>query len=127
MNNLAGFKMLTDTDSPYNKELDSVEDQRQLRKTIIAITDTAISLDKTHRRYKAILDREMKYGSKQAPIGDDNYLHLMRGGLGSTLSSTVQQQQQHGHHTVSMDRSPKFFIRNEVLRNSLTNEKFSQY
>ncbi|XP_022912697.1 GTPase-activating protein [Onthophagus taurus] len=35
-------------------------------------------IEQTHRRYQRNLARETKYGSKQAPIGDDNYLLLRR-------------------------------------------------
>lgn len=33
-------------------------------------------LEHRHRIYRRSLARETRYGSKQAPIGDDNYLHL---------------------------------------------------
>lgn len=127
INNLGGFKMFREPDGIYSKELTVKEDIVQLRQTINALTEIAIHLDQIHRRYNAKLGREMQYGSRQAPIGDDNYLHLTRSGLGTTMSITTTSATTHQHHTLPLDKSPKYFIRNAVLRNSLTNDKFSQY
>lgn len=121
INNCAGFKMLSDPNGMYSKEQAVQDDPTQLRMTIVAITKAAYDLDQVHQRYKAALDREMKYGSRQAPIGDDNYLHLIRGSLGPSLTSAVQQ------HNNTINQSPTFFNRNEMLRNSFNNDKFSQY
>lgn len=40
------------------------------------LQETMFDLEHRHRIYRRSLARETKYGSKQAPIGDDNYLHL---------------------------------------------------
>lgn len=121
--NSTGFTMLSDANGTYSKEQAVQDDPTAVRKTILSLTNAAIDLDKIHRTYKMALEREMKYGSRQAPIGDDNYLHLIRNGLGSTLTSAVQQH----NNTNTMHHSPTFFQRNEVLRNSFNNDKFSQY
>lgn len=114
MNHLNKFKEQLEPGSFYSKELTSPDDMVKLRKTMKAITDTAINLEQIHRSYKAISDRGMQYGSRQAPIGDDNYYLTRASGS-------------HQHHTLPMDKSPKVFIRNEMLRSSLTNDNFSNY
>lgn len=128
INNLDELKLFTSANSDYCKEIVSPEDRMQLHKNVMAMIDTAVSLQKIHLTYRALLDREMKYGSRQSPIGDDNYLHLMRNGLNvGNTSTTLPTLNHQRHHTLALDNSPKFFIRNEVLRNSLTNDKFSHY
>lgn len=128
INNLDGFKALLEPDGFYCKELSSADEMTKLRQTIKAITDTAINLDQIHRKYKALEDRRTQYGSRQAPIGDDNY-YLTRGNLGNansnalTNSSSINQH----HNTLPLDKSPKYFIRNEMLRNSLTNDTYTHY
>lgn len=120
INNSAGFAMLNDANGTYSKELD---DPAAVRKTIMALTKAALDLDQIHRTYKMALDREMKYGSRQAPIGDDNYLHLIRNGLGSTLSSAAVQQHNQTNTMIHHHHSSPQFYRNEVLRNSFNNDK----
>lgn len=50
----------------------------QFKNTIMQLREVAYAIDKDHRNYKQGIARELKYGSRQAPIGDDNYLHMMR-------------------------------------------------
>lgn len=126
VNNLDGFKALLEPDGFYSREMKKAEDIAQLRQAIKAITDTAIGLDQVHRSYKAIVDRHTLYGSRQAPIGDDNY-YLTRGGLGNAATLTNSASMPNQHHTLPLDKSPKYFIRNELLRSSLTNDNFSHY
>lgn len=126
MNNLNSFKLLLEPGGFYSKELTTQDDMVNLRKNIKIITDTAIHLDQIHRNHKATLIRCMQYGSRQAPIGDDNY-YLTRGsGLGNNAAGS-KGAATHQHHTLPMDKSPKVFIRNEMLRSSLTNDNFSNY
>lgn len=115
INNLDSLKLFTEPNSVYSKEITLQEDQIQLHKNVMAMIDTAVKLQQIHLTYRTLIDREMKYGSRQAPIGDDNYLHLMRSGLGPCQSLNHQK-----HHALSLDESPNFFIRNEMLRSSLT-------
>lgn len=128
INNLDELKLFTE---PNSKEIISPEDLIQLHKNVKALIDTAVKLQQVHLTYRAIIDREMKYGSRQAPIGDDNYLHLLRGGLGSSTnqhtSTTLPILNHQKHHNLGLDKSPNFFIRNEMLRSSLNNEHFSHY
>uniref|UniRef100_A0A023F326 Putative ras gtpase-activating protein n=1 Tax=Triatoma infestans TaxID=30076 RepID=A0A023F326_TRIIF len=53
-----------------------IEDSSSSLKTLIALRDAAIDLQSETRLYLRMIARETKYGSKQAPIGDDNYLLL---------------------------------------------------
>lgn len=63
------------------------EDSAQTRKTISDLKDVALNLKQINARYKSALLREMKYGSMQHPIGDDNYLHMSRNGLAQQIQS----------------------------------------
>lgn len=131
INNLDDLKSFTETNSVYSKEITSSEDLLKLHKNVMAMIDAATKLQQIHLTYRALIDREMKYGSRQAPIGDDNYLHLVRNGLGScgnqNTSTTLPTLNHQKHHTLGLDKSSNIFIRNEVLRTSLTNDKFSHY
>ncbi|KYN17219.1 Ras GTPase-activating protein 3 [Trachymyrmex cornetzi] len=53
-----------------------IEDVPSCFKTLNALREAAYALQREHRAYFRKLARDTKYGSKQAPIGDDNYLHL---------------------------------------------------
>ncbi|XP_058446512.1 GTPase-activating protein [Malaya genurostris] len=101
------------------------EDPTASRRTIKQLNEIANSLERIHRKYKTILVREMRYGSRQAPIGDDNYLHTSRlmaagGNLAATaVAATASIMPQH------FERSPNLFHRNHQLRSS-DNERYSQ-
>lgn len=128
INNLDDLKSFTEPNSVYSKEITSSEDLLQLSKNVMAMIDAAVKLQQIHLTYRALIDRELKYGSRQAPIGDDNYLHL-RGGLSSNQnnSATMPTLNHQKHHNLGLDKSPNFFIRHEMLRSSLTNDKLSHY
>ncbi|KAF7996733.1 hypothetical protein HCN44_002379 [Aphidius gifuensis] len=53
-----------------------IEDVPSSFKTLTALREASFALQHEHRAYFRRLARDTKYGSKQAPIGDDNYLHL---------------------------------------------------
>ncbi|XP_058130548.1 GTPase-activating protein [Anopheles ziemanni] len=57
------------------------EDLAAVRKTITKLNEIATGLELIHRKYKSTLVRDLRYGSRQAPIGDDNYLHMPRMGF----------------------------------------------
>lgn len=57
-----------------------IEDVPSCCRTLSSLRENAILLEQEHRRVLRILARETKYGSKQAPIGDDNYLFLLGAG-----------------------------------------------
>lgn len=123
INNLDDLKSFTESNSVYSKEITPSEDLLQLSKNVMAMIDAAVKLQQIHLAFRNKIDRELKYGSRQAPIGDDNYLHL-RGGLSGNQnnSATMPTLNHQKHHN-----SPNFFIRHEMLRSSLTNDKLSHY
>lgn len=55
------------------------EEFKSTRNTIHQLLEIACSLDVVHRNYRQGIARELKLGSRMAPIGDDNYLHMLRG------------------------------------------------
>lgn len=61
----------------------------KFKATIMQLREVAYVIDKDHRNYKQGISRELIYGSRQAPIGDDNYLQMMR-----TAGHIDMQQQQ---------------------------------
>lgn len=73
------------------------EDTARTRLTLSDLTTAAVSLDQVNRSYREKLMRDMKYGSLQAPIGDDNYLHMSgfgKSAAGAAVAVQHQQQQQ---------------------------------
>jgi Ras GTPase-activating protein 3 len=94
---------------------------RNLQK-LIEITK---NLEQIHNKYKQTLVRQTKYGSKLAPIGDDNYFNI-RATSNNVQQQQQQQNQQHQqqlnlHH---IDKSPNFFYRKHLQ--SSNNENYSQ-
>ncbi|XP_050068359.1 GTPase-activating protein isoform X2 [Anopheles maculipalpis] len=63
------------------------EDPMAARKTIKKLNEIATTLEQIHRKYKSMLARDLKYGSRQAPIGDDNYLHMPRSGITAVIAA----------------------------------------
>ncbi|XP_016971729.2 GTPase-activating protein isoform X1 [Drosophila rhopaloa] len=65
----------------------------EFKRTIDKLKEKAYAIDRDHRDYKQGITRQLKYGSRQAPIGDDNYWHMMR--AAGQLNQQHHQQQQH--------------------------------
>ncbi|GAB6021126.1 hypothetical protein CHUAL_003760 [Chamberlinius hualienensis] len=53
-----------------------IEDTQTCFKTLKAIQKCVFSLQNEHKKYLRDIYRQTKYGSEQAPIGDDNYLMM---------------------------------------------------
>ncbi|GLV39157.1 Ras GTPase activating protein 1 [Carabus blaptoides fortunei] len=53
-----------------------IDDVQTCLKTLTQLREIAFQLEQKHRTYQRSLARDTKLGSKAAPIGDDNYLHL---------------------------------------------------
>ncbi|XP_062712652.1 GTPase-activating protein [Aedes albopictus] len=133
---MANFHGLEELDSTLTA---ACEDPAAARKTIKKLNEIANSLERIHRKYKTMLAREMRYGSRQAPIGDDNYLHTSRmmaaaaasggggggGGLAATAAAAVAASSMMLPASQHFDKSPGLFHRNHPLRSS-DNERFSQ-
>ncbi|XP_039485712.1 GTPase-activating protein isoform X2 [Drosophila santomea] len=67
----------------------------EFKRTIEKLQEKAYAIDRDHRDYKQGITRQLKYGSRQAPIGDDNYWHMLR--AAGQLNQQHHQQQQHQH------------------------------
>lgn len=65
------------------------EDPMAARITIKKLNEIATTLEQIHRKYKSMLARDLKYGSRQAPIGDDNYLHMPRSGFTAAVMAAA--------------------------------------
>ncbi|KAL7734735.1 hypothetical protein ACLKA6_011023 [Drosophila palustris] len=79
----------------------------EFKKTIEKLREKAYAIDKDHRDYKQGITRQLKYGSRQAPIGDDNYWHMMRAaGQFNLQHHHQQQQQQHQHQHMQQQLQP---------------------
>ncbi|KAH8342948.1 hypothetical protein KR059_002133 [Drosophila kikkawai] len=65
----------------------------EFKRTIEKLREKAYAIDRDHRDYKQGITRQLKYGSREAPIGDDNYWHMMR--AAGQLNQQHHQQQQH--------------------------------
>ncbi|XP_046393284.1 GTPase-activating protein isoform X1 [Ischnura elegans] len=57
-----------------------IEDPSSCLRTLTMLQEAVAKLEKEHRRYLQTSAQEMTIGSKQAPIGDDNYLMLVAQG-----------------------------------------------
>ncbi|XP_029038285.1 GTPase-activating protein isoform X3 [Osmia bicornis bicornis] len=81
-----------------------IEDVPSCFKTLTALREAAYALQHEHRAYFRRLARDTKYGSKQAPIGDDNYLHLAaRAGFENQLTKRVYETDSLNQHYVETD------------------------
>ncbi|CAH0558267.1 unnamed protein product [Brassicogethes aeneus] len=59
--------------------------QEPIAKVLAQLQDAAYQIESRHRSYKRTLDRNTKYGSLAAPIGDDNYLLASRMNLDNSI------------------------------------------
>ncbi|XP_034175268.1 ras GTPase activating protein 1 isoform X3 [Osmia lignaria lignaria] len=81
-----------------------IEDVPSCFKTLTVLREAAYALQHEHRAYFRRLARDTKYGSKQAPIGDDNYLHLAaRAGFENQLTKRVYETDSLNQHYVETD------------------------
>ncbi|XP_062561540.1 GTPase-activating protein [Armigeres subalbatus] len=130
---MANFHGLEELDSTLTA---ACEDPGAARKTIKKLNEIANTLERIHRNYKTMLAREMRYGSRQAPIGDDNYLHTSRmiaaaaassgaGNLAATTAAAVAPSSMLSSSPHYDKSPPGLFHRNHPLRSS-DNERFSQ-
>ncbi|XP_031838164.1 ras GTPase activating protein 1 isoform X2 [Nomia melanderi] len=81
-----------------------IEDVPSCFKTLTALREAAYALQHEHRAHFRRLARDTKYGSKQAPIGDDNYLHLAaRAGFESQLTKYAYEMDNLNQHYIETD------------------------
>lgn len=53
----------------------------QCRSTLQRVREIVLNLDQVHMCHRSRLAKDTKLGSRQAPIGEDNYLHMTRSNL----------------------------------------------
>lgn len=84
----------------------TTETHDDTKSTLHALSEASINLGQVYRSYLNTLNRDMKYGSYQAPIGDDNYLHMSSFGVAMTsaaaAAAVVAQQSQHPTRSVAL-------------------------
>ncbi|XP_055373374.1 GTPase-activating protein isoform X2 [Condylostylus longicornis] len=111
--------------------LNTFEETLSCQKTIHQLTDIALNLDQVHRTYKQILARDLRYGSRQAPIGDDNYLHMMRSGLAAVAAAQHQSMQNNqisqSHHQCFTNAGNKNFHLSPILPLQQSVNCYSQF
>jgi Ras GTPase-activating protein 3 len=105
-------------------------DAAATHRTLQKLIEITKNLEQIHNKYKQTLVRQTKYGSRQAPIGDDNYFNVRTTNNQQAQSQQQQQQQQQPpqpHLNLQhIDKSPNFFYRKHYLQSSPNNENFSQ-
>lgn len=103
------------------------DDVYQTQKTLDNITETALNLDTVYRSYRSALTRDIKYGSFEAPIGDDNYLHMIRSGVGIGMTAAAAcSGAGTGSGPTTMTLSSNDFIDiNDLFRCSISNKDSS--
>ncbi|XP_059619518.1 GTPase-activating protein [Phlebotomus argentipes] len=87
---MSNMKCLESMGNPmaYSGTPQQVSEFMMCHETLKALREVAIALDHVHRNHRTKLAMEVKYGSRQAPIGDDNYLHMSKGGRGGAFKVT---------------------------------------
>lgn len=99
-----------DTNMPKNEETEYT------RQTLRRLSEEAMHLEQIHRNHRNKEAKDMKIGSKQEPIGDDNYLRgISSSSLNSGSSTTPRPMTQTTQH---FDLPPTLFQRGHFLRNS---------
>ena len=122
--NVKHFEILNDSNlQAFNPG--QCDDPPGCRRTLQKLGEIAFTLEQIHRKYKGNLARDMKYGSRHAPIGDDNYLHMIRGALNTSSSGAIGNNLTTSHVSQIIDKSPNFFNRHHFLRSS-DSERYSQ-
>ncbi|CAG4924339.1 unnamed protein product [Colias eurytheme] len=84
----------------------SLEEREAEAVTLRDLQRVMFDLEHRHCIYRRSLARETKYGSKQAPIGDDNYLHLA-GAAGNIESGSFLWRPWRGNVSPTIDLDGK--------------------
>ncbi|XP_029155667.1 ras GTPase-activating protein 3 isoform X2 [Nylanderia fulva] len=101
-----------------------IEDVPSCFKTLNALREAAYALQREHRAYFRRLARDTKYGSKQAPIGDDNYLHLAsRAGFDNQLTKRTYELDSVNQRCIEMEHYDTAFSR-KIVENQRYDDTF---
>ena len=106
----------------FESILGSGEEMMLTRQSLKKLSDVAIELEQIHRKHRTKENKEMKIGSQQEPIGDDNYLRGMSSASLNSGASTTPRPAPTQH----FDIPPALFQRGHFLRNS-DSERFSHF
>ncbi|KAL7035982.1 hypothetical protein ACKWTF_008647 [Chironomus riparius] len=99
-----------DTNMPKNEETEFT------RQTLRRLSEEALKLDQIQRNHRNKQLKDLKVGSKQEPIGDDNYIRgVSSSNLNSGSSTTPRPVTTTNQH---FDLPPTLFQRGHFLRNS---------
>lgn len=98
------------------------EETTLTRLTLQKLGEVAMQLEHLHRKHRNKENKEMKIGSQQEPIGDDNYLRGMSSSSLNSGSSTTPRPTPTQHFEIL----PALFKRGSFLRNS-DSERFSHF
>lgn len=106
----------------FDSNLGEGEEMVLMRQTLKDISKVAMHLEQIHRKHRNKENKEMKIGSQQEPIGEDNYLRGMSSSSLNSGSSTTPRPTPTQH----FDIPPALFQRGHYLRNS-DSERFSNF
>lgn len=107
--------------SVQNGEMKS-DEEMNLTTSLSKIFDVAYQLDQIHRKHRSREMMELKIGSQQEPIGDDNYLR----GMSSTSLNSGASTTPRTMHTQNSEFQTALFHRGHFPRSS-DSERFSQH
>jgi Ras GTPase-activating protein 3 len=108
----------------YDRNSGNTEEMNLTKQSLTKIFNVAIELEKIHRKHRNKEMMEMKLGSQQEPIGDDNYLR----GMSSTSLNSGASTTPRSIHTQNNSEflQPALFHRGHFQRSS-DSERFSQH
>lgn len=100
----------------FDTNMPKSEETELTRQTLRKLSEEAMKLDQIQRNHRNKQMKDLKVGSKQEPIGDDNYI---RGVSSSTLNSGASTTPRPVTTTTQhFDLPPTLFQRGHFLRNS---------
>jgi hypothetical protein len=100
----------------FDSNMPKTEENELTRHTLRKLSDEAMKLEQIHRNHRNKEMKDTKIGSKQEPIGDDNYLRgISSSSLNSGASTTPRPITTTTQH---FDLPPTLFQRGHFLRNS---------
>lgn len=106
----------------FDCNLGNGEEMMLTRQTLQKLSEVAMHLEQIHRKHRNKENKEMKIGSQQEPIGDDNYLRGMSSSSLNSGASTTPRPTPTQHFEIA----PALFQRGHFLRNS-DSERFSHF
>lgn len=100
----------------FDTNMPKSEETELTRHTLRKLSEEAMKIEQIHRNQKNKEMKDMKIGSKQEPIGDDNYIRgISSSSLNSGASTTPRPVTATNQH---FDLPPTLFQRGHFLRNS---------